>query len=150
LAYKITPRLIYPGREVRAALGCGLTKYYQLINTSRLDAVEFGGRTYITGESLLRLVESLKPVITPTMRKESAHSRPRPKPEEDEANTPEKWAGLRKGALDAIDRDEQPRPWLGQQERTGISGLTAPEPLKIEGATTPAGAAPTAVHSMDL
>jgi hypothetical protein len=45
-------------------------------------------------------------------------------------------------ALDAIDRDEQPRPWLQQRERTGTPELTAPEPT--------AGAAPAAVHSIDL
>jgi hypothetical protein len=102
LAYKITPRLIYPGREVRAALGCGPTKYYQLINSGKLDAVEFGGRTYIKGESLLKLVESLKPVVTPTMAKAEhdrlpAHSGPQTNPPDDAAGTPEKWAHLRKG-----------------------------------------------------
>jgi hypothetical protein len=94
LAYKITPRLIYPSREARAALGCGLTKYYQLINSGKLDAVEFGKRTYITGESLLKLVESLERVVTPTMAKSehdrwSGHSRPRAKPQEDEPGAAE-------------------------------------------------------------
>jgi hypothetical protein len=104
LAYKITPRLLYPGREARAALGCGLTKYYELINSGQLDARQFGKRTYITAESLMKLVESLKPVVTPTMAK-AKHNRlpaqggllPKPETPGDETGTPKKWAHLRKG-----------------------------------------------------
>jgi hypothetical protein len=72
-------KYLYSGREARAAIGCGVTKFYQLINTGALDARRFGKRTYITTESLRAFVDSLKPVVTPTMEKAEN----------------EKWAGLR-------------------------------------------------------
>jgi hypothetical protein len=62
-------KLLYRASEARAAIGCGATKFYELINNGMLDARRFGRRTYITGASLEQFVETLKPVITPTMAK---------------------------------------------------------------------------------
>jgi Helix-turn-helix domain len=58
--------------EAKAALGCGNTKLYDLINRGLLDAVRFGKRTYITATSLEALVASLPPVVTPTMEARGA------------------------------------------------------------------------------
>lgn len=62
-------KLLYRASEARAAIGCGVTKFYELINNGTLDARRFGRRTYITGASLERFVEALKPAVTPTMAK---------------------------------------------------------------------------------
>jgi Helix-turn-helix domain len=62
--------LLYRASEVRAKIGCGVTKFYELINDGTLDARRFGSRTYITGESLERFVKNLPSVRTPTMMKE--------------------------------------------------------------------------------
>ncbi len=79
-------KLLYRASEARAAIGCGVTKFYELVNNGALDARRFGRRTYITGASLARFVETLKPVVTPTMAKaerddphppEAAQSAPR-------------------------------------------------------------------------
>jgi hypothetical protein len=83
-------KFLYPGREARAAIGCGVTKYYELINSGALDARRFGKRTYITAESLEAFVASLQPVVTPTMAKAENEKWtglrwPQPKPQEDEA-----------------------------------------------------------------
>jgi excisionase family DNA binding protein len=60
-------KLLYKSSEAKAALGVGNTTFYRLINDGSLDARRFGRRTYITAESLEALVDSLKPVVTPTM-----------------------------------------------------------------------------------
>ena len=62
-------KLLYRASEARAAIGCGVTKFYELINNGTLDARRFGKRTYVTGQSLEKFVEALKPVITQTMAK---------------------------------------------------------------------------------
>lgn len=62
--------LLYRASEARAAIGCGVTKFYELINDGTLDARRFGRRTYITGESLERFAKNLPSVSTPTMMKE--------------------------------------------------------------------------------
>ena len=62
-------KFLYRGSEARAAIGCGVTKFYELINSGVLDARRFGRRTYITGVSLESFVETLKPIVTPTMAK---------------------------------------------------------------------------------
>jgi hypothetical protein len=79
-------KMLYSTAEVRAALGCGHNKLYTLINNGTLDARRFGKRTYITAESLERLVASLKPVITPTMAR---RSKVRPRHKEDSADVVE-------------------------------------------------------------
>jgi hypothetical protein len=58
-------KFLYRASETRAALGCGVTKFYQLINDGALDARRFGKRTYITATSLEEFVESLERVVTP-------------------------------------------------------------------------------------
>jgi hypothetical protein len=83
----MSSKFLYRASEARAAIGCGITKFYELINNGTLDARRFGRRTYITAESLEALVASLKPVVTPTMAKAahdkwSRHSRPRAKLQE--------------------------------------------------------------------
>jgi hypothetical protein len=82
-------KFLYRTSEARAALGCGTTRLYDLINKGLLEARRLGHRTYITAESLEAFVASLKPVVTPTMAKAehekwSGHRRPRAKPQEDE------------------------------------------------------------------
>lgn len=71
-----------------AAIDCGTTTLYDLINKGLLEARRLGHRTYITAESLEAFVASLKPVVTPTMAKAkqnrlSRHRGPRPKPKQD-------------------------------------------------------------------
>jgi hypothetical protein len=87
-------RLLYRASEARAAIGCGITKFYELVNGGTLDARRFGKRTYITAESLEAFVASLAPVVTPTMvkteqEKWSGYRRPQPKPREDEPDMAE-------------------------------------------------------------
>ena len=60
-------KLLYRLSEARAALGCGNTKIYRLINAGALDARRMGSRTYVTAESLEKFVKSLASVKTPTM-----------------------------------------------------------------------------------
>jgi hypothetical protein len=79
-------KLLYRTSEAKAAIGCGTTRLYELINNGTLDARRFGKRTYITAESLEVFVATLKPIVTPTMAKAahdswSRHRRSRPKPE---------------------------------------------------------------------
>jgi excisionase family DNA binding protein len=62
-------KLLYRTSEAKAALGCGTTRLYELINNGTLEARRFGKRTYITADSLEAFVASLKPVVTPTMAK---------------------------------------------------------------------------------
>jgi hypothetical protein len=80
------PRLLYRSREAMAAIGCGHSKFYDLINSGVLDARRFGARTYITAESLEAFVASLPRAITPTLAKAahdrwSGHYKPQPKPQ---------------------------------------------------------------------
>ena len=82
-------KFLYRTSEAKAALGCGTSKLYDLINNGTLDARKLGHRTYITAESLESFVASLPPVVTPTMAKVeydqwSGRSSPRPRPQEDE------------------------------------------------------------------
>jgi excisionase family DNA binding protein len=60
----MTERLLYPSAEAKAAIGCGNTKFYELIGDGELDARKLGSRTMITAESLKRYVERL-PRIEP-------------------------------------------------------------------------------------
>jgi hypothetical protein len=90
LSLSASGKFLYRTIEAKAALGCGTTKLYALINSGVLETRRFGKRTYITAESLEAFVASLPPVVTPTMAKAehekwSAH-RKRPKPQEDEVN----------------------------------------------------------------
>ena len=82
-------KLLYTTAEARVALGCGTTKFYQLLNEGFLEARRLGRRTYVTAKSLEALVASLPPAVTPTMAKTqhekwAAHRRPPPKQQEDE------------------------------------------------------------------
>jgi hypothetical protein len=52
-----------------AAIGCGHSKFYELLNSGVLDARRFGKRTYITAESLEAFVERLPRAVTPTIAK---------------------------------------------------------------------------------
>jgi hypothetical protein len=62
-------KFLYRTSEARAAIGCGTSKLYGLINSGVLEARRFGRRTYITGASLEAFVASLPRVVTPTMEK---------------------------------------------------------------------------------
>lgn len=73
-------KFLYRTSEAKAALGCGTTRLYELINNGTLEARRLGRRTYITAESLEAFVAKLPPVVTPTMAK-AAH---------------DKWSGQRK------------------------------------------------------
>ena len=53
-------KLLYRTSEAKAALGVGTTTLYRWINEGRLDARKMGRRTYITGDSIEALVESLE------------------------------------------------------------------------------------------
>jgi hypothetical protein len=53
-----------------AAIGCGVTKFYELVNASVLDVRRFGRRTLVTAESLEAFVASLPRAMTPTMKAE--------------------------------------------------------------------------------
>ena len=82
-------KFLYRTSEAKAALGCGTTRLYELINNGTLEARRLGHRTYITAASLEALVASLPPVVTPTMaraehEKWSGHRRPPPKPQEND------------------------------------------------------------------
>ena len=80
-------KFLYPVREARAAIGCGTTKFYALINNGKLEARRLGHRTYITAASLEAFVASLPPVVTPTMAKaehDRWSGRGGPRPQEDE------------------------------------------------------------------
>jgi excisionase family DNA binding protein len=83
-------KYLYRTSEAKAALGCGTSKLYDLINNGTLDARRFGKRTYITAQSIEAFVASLKPIVTPTLAKAehdrwSGRGRTGPKPQEDEA-----------------------------------------------------------------
>jgi hypothetical protein len=80
-------KFLYRTSEAKAAIGCGTSKLYGLINSGVLEARKFGHRTYITGASLEAFVASLPRVVTPTMAKAdhekwSGHHKPRAKPQE--------------------------------------------------------------------
>jgi hypothetical protein len=87
-------KFLYRTSEAKAAIGCGTTKLYELINSGVLDTRRSGRRTYITAASLEAFVASLPPVVTPTMAKAehdrwSGRGKPRPKPQEDEPGATE-------------------------------------------------------------
>jgi excisionase family DNA binding protein len=87
-------KFLYRTSEAKAALGCGTTKLYDLINSGILEARRFGRKTYITAESLEAFVASLPSVVTPTMAKArhdqwSGRRRQPPKPQEDEPGAAE-------------------------------------------------------------
>jgi hypothetical protein len=73
-APKVATKFLYTTSETRAALGCGITRLYELINNGSLEARRLGHRTYITATSLEALVASLPRVVTPTMAK-AQHAR---------------------------------------------------------------------------
>jgi len=84
-------KFLYRTSEAKAALGCGTTRLYELINKGLLEARKLGHRTYITAASLEAFVASLPPVVTPTMAKLeharwSGRNNPRPSLQEDLAN----------------------------------------------------------------
>jgi hypothetical protein len=94
LARQRLVKLLYKTSEAKAAIGCGNTKLYELINSGILEARRLGRKTYITAESLEVFVASLPPVVTPTMAKAqhdqwSRHPRPKSKPHEDEPGAAE-------------------------------------------------------------
>jgi excisionase family DNA binding protein len=62
-------KLLYRTSEAKAALGCGTSKLYNLINNGKLDARRFGRQTFITAESLEAFVANLPRAVTPTMAK---------------------------------------------------------------------------------
>jgi len=62
-------KFLYRTSEAKAAIGCGTTRLYSLINSGVLEARRYGHRTYITGASLEAFVASLPRVVTPTMMK---------------------------------------------------------------------------------
>ena len=64
-------KILYKTSETKAALGVGTTTLYRWINEGKLDARKIGRRTYITGDSIEALVESLEPVVTSTMKAEA-------------------------------------------------------------------------------
>jgi hypothetical protein len=81
-------KFLYRTSEARTAIGCGITKLYELINNRTLDARRFGKRTYITAESIEAFVASLKPAVTPTLARTqhdrwAGRRRSRPKPQGD-------------------------------------------------------------------
>jgi hypothetical protein len=83
-------KFLYPARAARAAIGCGTTYFYTLINNGKLEARRLGHRTYITAASLEAFIASLPPVVTPTMAKAehdrwSGRGNPRSGPQEDVA-----------------------------------------------------------------
>jgi hypothetical protein len=49
-------KFLYRTSEAKAAIGCGTSKLYGLMNSGVLEARKFGHRTYITGASLGRLL----------------------------------------------------------------------------------------------
>jgi hypothetical protein len=78
-------KYLYRTSEAKAALGCGTTRLYELINNGTLDARRLGKRTYITAQSIEAFVASLKPIVTPTLAKVehdrwSGRNRSGPKP----------------------------------------------------------------------
>jgi excisionase family DNA binding protein len=80
-------KYLYRTSEAKAALGCGTSKLYDLINNGTLDARRFGKRTYITAQSIEAFVASLKSVVTPTLAKaehDRWSARGKRKPQEDE------------------------------------------------------------------
>jgi hypothetical protein len=87
-------KFLYRTSEAKAAIGCGTTTLYSLINRGILEARRLGRRTYITADSLEAFVASLPPVVTPTLAK-NAHEKwaaprsRRAKPQEDEPGAAE-------------------------------------------------------------
>jgi excisionase family DNA binding protein len=55
------PVLALTIRDACAAIGCGRTKLYELINDGELDARALGGRTVIPAASLHKLIANLPP-----------------------------------------------------------------------------------------
>ena len=87
-------KFLYRTSEAKAALGCGTTTLYNLINRGVLEARRLGHRTYITADSLEEFVASLPPVVTPTLAKTeherwAGRRRVRPKLQEDEPGAAE-------------------------------------------------------------
>ena len=87
-------KFLYRTSEAKAAIGCGTTTLYNLINRGLLEARRLGRRTYVTADSLEAFIASLERVVTPTMAKArhdawSGHRRPRAKPQEDEPGAAE-------------------------------------------------------------
>ena len=50
--------LAVPPKVAFAAIGCGVTKGYELINSGQLDAVKLGRATRITWASVKQLIEN--------------------------------------------------------------------------------------------
>ena len=83
-------KYLYRTSEAKAALGCGTTRLYELINNGTLDARRFGKRTYITGASIEAFVASLPAAVTPTLAK-AGHGR---------WSGRNPWAGLQEGVAE--------------------------------------------------
>jgi excisionase family DNA binding protein len=67
----VVPKLLYRTSEAKVALGVGTSRLYQLINDGTLKARRLGKLTYIEAASLETYVDSLPPVVTPTLAKAS-------------------------------------------------------------------------------
>lgn len=61
-------KFLYRIDEAKAAIGCGTTKLYELIASGALEVRKLGRRTYVTTDSIERLVDSLPRHVTPGMR----------------------------------------------------------------------------------
>jgi hypothetical protein len=62
-------RLLYRSREAMAALGCGRSKFYDLIYSGALDARRLGAHIYVTMESLKAFIDALPRAVKPTVAK---------------------------------------------------------------------------------
>lgn len=86
--------MLYSTAEAKAAIGCGTTKLYELVNAGTLDARRLGRMTFITADSLEQFIASLAPVETPTMARAkharwSGQRKPRARTQEDNPGTVE-------------------------------------------------------------
>ena len=56
--HKQTKKLV-PTKEAIRRIGCGRTHYYALLNSSQLEAVKVGRRTYVVEDVLDAFIENL-------------------------------------------------------------------------------------------
>jgi hypothetical protein len=64
--------LAYTVKDACAAVGCKVTKLYELVGAGLLDARKIGGRTVIVGDSLRRYVASLPKAVIRTGQRSAA------------------------------------------------------------------------------